>query len=35
VPDIGKNLRDFQALPLSEEAKQQILSRTALRLWPT
>jgi predicted TIM-barrel fold metal-dependent hydrolase len=34
VPDIGKNLRDFQALPLSEEARQQILSRTALRLWP-
>lgn len=34
VPDIKKNLDDFKALPLSEETKQQILSRTALSIWP-
>lgn len=34
VPDIKKNLTDFCALPLSEETKQQILSKTALGLWP-
>jgi hypothetical protein len=34
VPDIRQNLEDFLALPLSEEVRQQILSRTALGLWP-
>lgn len=34
VPDIKKNLDDFRALPLKEEVKQQILSRTALSIWP-
>lgn len=34
VPDIKKNLDDFRALPLTEEIKQQILSKTALSIWP-
>lgn len=34
VPDIKKNLNDFRALPLKEEVKQQILSKTALSIWP-
>ncbi|HEY7616669.1 MAG TPA: amidohydrolase family protein, partial [Terriglobales bacterium] len=34
VPEIKKNLDDFRQLPLSEEVKQQILSKTALSLWP-
>ena len=34
VPEIEKNLRDFRALPISEEAKNMILSRTALGIWP-
>jgi predicted TIM-barrel fold metal-dependent hydrolase len=34
VPDIKKNLSDFRTLPLSETAQQQILSETALRIWP-
>lgn len=34
VPDIKKNLSDFRALPLAEEVKQRILSKTALSLWP-
>ncbi len=34
VREIKNNLDDFRALPLSEETKQQILSRTALRIWP-
>jgi uncharacterized protein len=34
VPDIKQNLEQFRALALSEAAKQQILSRTALQLWP-
>lgn len=34
VPDVGKNLRDFRALHLSQEVKDQILSRTALEIWP-
>ncbi len=34
VPEIGKNLRDFRALPLSAEAREQILSKTALAIWP-
>jgi uncharacterized protein len=34
VPDVGKNLEDFRALELEEGVKQQILSRTALGIWP-
>jgi predicted TIM-barrel fold metal-dependent hydrolase len=34
VPDIRENLEAFRALPLSEEMQQQILSRTALGIWP-
>jgi predicted TIM-barrel fold metal-dependent hydrolase len=34
VPDMKKNLEDFRSLPLSEEVKQQILSKTALSIWP-
>jgi predicted TIM-barrel fold metal-dependent hydrolase len=34
VPDIKKNLDDFRALPLKEEVKRQILSKTALSIWP-
>jgi predicted TIM-barrel fold metal-dependent hydrolase len=34
VPAIKKNLDDFLALPLSEATRQQILSRTALQIWP-
>jgi uncharacterized protein len=35
VPDIKRNIDDFRALPLSENTKQQILSRNALEIWPT
>jgi len=34
VPDIKTNLDEFRALPLHEESKEQILSKTALSLWP-
>jgi len=34
VPDIGRNLEAFRSLPLSEATKQQILSKTALTIWP-
>jgi hypothetical protein len=34
VPDIKKNLDEFRALPLSEAVQQQILSKTALTMWP-
>jgi len=34
VPEIKKNLDDFRGLPLPEAIKQQILSKTALGLWP-
>src|SRR5690242_197359 len=34
VPDVKKNLEDFRALPLNEIAKRQILSQTALSIWP-
>jgi uncharacterized protein len=34
VPDIKNNLDDFRSLPLSEPAQQQILSKTALTIWP-
>jgi uncharacterized protein len=35
VPDIGKNLAEFRSLKLHAETEQQILSRTALEIWPT
>ena len=35
VPDIKKNLDEFRALPLSDPTKQQVLSRTALSIWPS
>jgi predicted TIM-barrel fold metal-dependent hydrolase len=34
VSDIRQNLEDFRALPLSDATKDQILTRTALSLWP-
>jgi hypothetical protein len=34
VPDIKQNLDDFRALPLSAAAREQILSKTALGIWP-
>lgn len=34
VPDIRRNLDDFSALPLADDTKRQILSRTALEIWP-
>jgi predicted TIM-barrel fold metal-dependent hydrolase len=35
VPEIRRNLEDFRGLPLTDETKQQILSRTAMAIWPT
>ena len=34
VPDIGRNLDDFKALPLKPEVQDQVLGKTALRIWP-
>ena len=34
VPEIAANLAEFRGLPISEAAKQQILSQTALEIWP-
>ena len=34
VPEIKKNLEDFRALPISEPSREQILSGTALSIWP-
>ncbi|MGA8865255.1 MAG: amidohydrolase family protein [Gallionella sp.] len=34
VPDIGRNLDDFKALPLKPEVQDQILGKTALSIWP-
>jgi len=34
VPDIRKNLDDFRALALSPAIQEQILSKTALTIWP-
>ena len=34
VPDMKKNLDDFRALPLSQAAREQILSKTSLSIWP-
>ncbi|MFQ5409252.1 MAG: amidohydrolase family protein, partial [Anaerolineales bacterium] len=33
VRDIGRNIEDFYALPLSEETKRQVLFKTAARLF--
>jgi len=35
VPDVKKNLDNFRALPLEPKVQEQILSRTALEIWPT
>jgi predicted TIM-barrel fold metal-dependent hydrolase len=32
--DIRRNIDAIRALPLSDVAKQQILSKTALAIWP-
>ena len=34
VPDIGKNLVEFRGLKLPADIEQQILSNTALDIWP-
>jgi uncharacterized protein len=34
VPDIKQNLDEFRALPLTREIQDQILSKTALSIWP-
>jgi predicted TIM-barrel fold metal-dependent hydrolase len=34
VREIGQNLQDFRALPLSQSAQEMILSKTALQFWP-
>src|SRR6202522_2118613 len=34
VPEIANNLAEFRALPISDWAKEQILTRTALEIWP-
>ena len=34
VPDIGRNLGDFKALPLKAEVQDQVLGKTALSIWP-
>lgn len=34
VPEIKKNLDDFRALPLPDATRHQILSKTALGIWP-
>jgi uncharacterized protein len=34
VPEIANNLAEFRSLPLTEVAKHQILTQTALGIWP-
>jgi hypothetical protein len=34
VTEVGRNLDEFKALPISEEMREQILSKTAATLWP-
>jgi len=34
VPEIARNLGEFRSLALSDASKEQILSRTALEVWP-
>ena len=35
IPDIKQNLDQFKALALPDAVKDQILSKTALEMWPT
>ncbi|PYX95683.1 MAG: hypothetical protein DMG64_11730 [Acidobacteria bacterium] len=35
VPEIKQNLEDFRSLPITDAAKQQILGKTALSIWPS
>ncbi|HEX8811230.1 MAG TPA: amidohydrolase family protein [Terracidiphilus sp.] len=34
VPEIERNLAEFRALALDESAREQILAKTALQIWP-
>jgi hypothetical protein len=34
VPDVKKNLDEFNSLPISQEVRDQILTKTAATLWP-
>jgi predicted TIM-barrel fold metal-dependent hydrolase len=34
IPTIEQNLEQFRALDLSQSMKEQILSKTALEIWP-
>jgi predicted TIM-barrel fold metal-dependent hydrolase len=34
VKDIKQNMDEFRALPLTEQVKEQVLSKTALTIWP-
>jgi uncharacterized protein len=34
VTDVQRNLEEFKGLPMSEEMREQILSKTAASLWP-
>jgi predicted TIM-barrel fold metal-dependent hydrolase len=34
VPDVKRNLDEFNALPMTEETRNQILSKTAATIWP-
>jgi hypothetical protein len=34
VPEVENNLKEFRALTLSDAARDQILSKTALEIWP-
>ena len=34
VVEVGRNLDEFNALPISEEMREQILGKTAATLWP-
>jgi uncharacterized protein len=34
VPDVAKNLAEFRSLELANDVEQQILSKTALQIWP-
>jgi uncharacterized protein len=35
VPDVKQNLDEFRALALSDDAKNKVLSATALQIWPS
>jgi predicted TIM-barrel fold metal-dependent hydrolase len=34
VPDMKQNLDDFCELPLTDKSREQVLSKTALQIWP-